>query len=116
MAKKRPKKNNKNLNNNCNNKNGEDIKKIKNQSLDFKPLDPDAPVELHHGFFWICDSCGHENFVRASVPELTKDDIEFIKLSQNLQNVEGQTLFYSPTEVTCKKCEKTFKSEYQQIG
>lgn len=70
-------------------------------------------VELHMAFFWICDDCGRDNFVRsvAVKPEemdaRTLADLEERGFYDPDVCIEGQ--FQSrPDRVTCAHCNAEF--------
>ena len=70
-------------------------------------------IELHNGFFWDCDECGREHFERALVPTLNPDEIEYIKVTHNIEG--PHVMIISPAYVTCKDCNTTFKTENQTL-
>lgn len=75
--------------------------------------DPRTPpaVELHMAFFWLCDDCGAENYVRA-VPVIPSaisdpDEREALELASDHPGQPGEW-FTRPDRVGCAACGAEF--------
>lgn len=82
----------------------------------FKNFCGDTIVELHHGFFWDCNKCGKESFIRSLVPDLAPEEIEYIKIMHNIEDEEIPASFIVPDTVTCRECKATYFTQIQQFG
>lgn len=71
------------------------------------------PVELHNAFVWDCDDCGRENFVRAVIAELTKEDVDHMIAEYGGDREEWETGRWTtrPDEVSCEHCGAEFVVE-----
>jgi len=71
-------------------------------------------VELHNAFFWICDDCGTDNFVRAIPVSRDKIEADIQELDEHdreiLENVEFEWTM-APEEVVCGHCGSKFETE-----
>ena len=67
-------------------------------------------IELRPAYSWDCDECGHENFVRGGIPDLCKQDLQFLKAEEGIEPWEIGQFTMIPTKVTCKNCNLTLPS------
>src|SRR5690349_12222327 len=73
---------------------------------------PMPATELHPAWWWTCDDCGRDNFVRATLltPEQVRsradDELSEIDLDE-----EGDW-FTTPNRVTCGHCKATFDAAH----
>lgn len=65
-------------------------------------------VELFPAFMWDCDNCGRENFVRATIPQLSEEERAELKYEYDI-DMDG-FIMESPKRVICKFCETKFKT------
>lgn len=67
-------------------------------------------VELHPAFYWLCDECGGDNYVRLFTPVL--DDDELAELTELFdadcpgEVLEGLAVL--PGEVECVHCHSSY--------
>lgn len=67
-------------------------------------------VELIPALVWDCPECGIENFVRTSVPEMSKEDKE--EYYNDLDVDAGNFVIMVPNTVTCPDCKSIFDATY----
>lgn len=68
-------------------------------------------AELHHGFFWDCDNCGHENFERSVIAEVSKSVLKELNDAYNIVGGECHLVGDYPDSVCCQDCKKTYKAK-----
>lgn len=85
-------------------------------------------VELHAAFFWDCDECGQENFIRAiegnlEEPALATDENQVVGFLASNEGgepdedgmMESQVLMQiiavAPRVVTCSKCGESHQTD-----
>lgn len=71
-------------------------------------------IELHEAFFWICEACGRDNFIRAVShigfpPDMSAKEKKATAKLLGEDKTFGWTEV--PKEVTCESCKETFPAE-----
>lgn len=75
-------------------------------------------VELHEAFWWTCDACGRDSFVRSVMLDMPREDA--IELARAVGAVPPDFEFddddepywkSSPEEVTCDHCGEKYRTE-----
>jgi hypothetical protein len=74
-------------------------------------------IELHNGFFWDCEECGKENFVRAVGIPLLPGDREYLKelYKVNKKDEEKTMFLQAPTNVVCEYCKENYDCKIQSF-
>ncbi len=75
-------------------------------------------VELKQAWFYVCDSCGRDNFIRAIAIDISDAEKEayLSDLKSQIGDMAGGAdeiqggLFMAPNQVTCKYCRKKFNT------
>jgi hypothetical protein len=65
---------------------------------------PQPKVELIPAFMWICPECGHDNFVRAIIPEMSDSDRQALAGELGLDSDSEHYPMFIPDEATCHTC------------
>lgn len=68
-------------------------------------------VELRQAWEWTCDECGRDNFARAITAELSKEELEEVKVKMGIFDMNPGDLVTQPTEVICRFCGTIFTVE-----
>ena len=74
-------------------------------------------VELHPAFYWDCNACGRENFVRAILQEFTDEELKELRETEGI--IPGETGNFQKRieEVTCQFCKEDFRTNlYQTVS
>lgn len=72
---------------------------------------PRHAVELQPAFAFHCEECGAEGFVRAIVPELSKEDEQAIREEHGMEPWEAGCVTMLPATVKCKECGTEFDTK-----
>jgi hypothetical protein len=75
-----------------------------------------ARVELHPAYWFLCDNCGAEQFVRSPVAELTDDEREEMRDNYDVQSWESGVFHEIPQWVTCDNCHTEMQTERIEHG
>lgn len=75
-------------------------------------------VELHQAFTWDCPECGRENFTRAVMADLPREEHDahvrkLLQLEPGDEVPQG-ALLMAPEQVTCAHCRETFDATDQE--
>lgn len=65
-------------------------------------------VELRAAYAWDCEHCGRENFVNGLVPELSPEDLAFLKNDHGVEEWDLGQFVCMPENVVCPHCNAQF--------
>ena len=76
-------------------------------------IQPNPKAELLPAFFWICDECGQDNFIRPVEVshERIKEMLEEAGEEYDEDDFEGMEFSVQPELVECSHCKTIFETE-----
>ena len=77
-------------------------------------ISPNPEIELHPAFFWMCEECGADNFIRQFTAVLSEEEISMIVQDYG-EDILDMHLATIPLELTCSKCNAVF-DQIRAIG
>lgn len=69
-----------------------------------RPANRPPRADLKTAFWWYCDACGTENFERATLPEISNQDMEAVMAAHNIDPSAASFFCVVPDWVVCKVC------------
>lgn len=65
-------------------------------------------VELRPAFEWTCEECGHDQFERGLVPEMSEEEADELRWDKGVDVDEEGHWMMAPTHVECSECGAEF--------